>query len=100
MQYGINNVPDEYLEKYAQEVLQKQDQARAIFDRVIDTKLTAALKEKSWLEEKEKFLRKTSRNSSSNLYKISTFFRGDAPLSYCKARRLLINKDGKTCRLA
>ena len=37
------------------EVLQKQDQARAIFDRVIDTKLTAALKEKVWLEEKENF---------------------------------------------
>ena len=53
MQYGINNVPDEYLEKYAQEVLQKQDQARAIFDRVIDTKLTAALKEKVGLKKKK-----------------------------------------------
>ena len=43
-QYGMSNIPDEYLENYAQELLKKQDSVEAMVDRAIDGKLTAALK--------------------------------------------------------
>jgi len=43
-QYGMNNVPDQYLENYAQEMLKRKEQAQALADRCVDTKLTAALK--------------------------------------------------------
>lgn len=43
-QYGMNNIPDEYLENYAQEMLKHQEQANALVERCIDQKLTAALK--------------------------------------------------------
>lgn len=43
-QYGLNNVPDQYLENFAQEMLKRQDQAQALVERCIDQKLTAALK--------------------------------------------------------
>lgn len=44
-QYGMNNIPDQYLENFAQEMLKRQDQAQALVERCIDQKLTAALKE-------------------------------------------------------
>lgn len=44
MQYGINNIPDEYLENYAQEMLKKRDQVNNLVDHVINRKLTLALK--------------------------------------------------------
>ncbi len=43
-QYGMNNIPDEYLEQYASEMLKKKDQVNALVERSIDTKLTAVLK--------------------------------------------------------
>ena len=43
-QYGMNNIPDEYLENYAQEMLKHQQQAQALVERCIDEKLTEALK--------------------------------------------------------
>ncbi len=43
-QYGMNNIPDEYLENYAQEMLKNQNQASQLFDRCLDQKLSAALK--------------------------------------------------------
>ncbi|MBR1712185.1 MAG: trigger factor [Alloprevotella sp.] len=43
-QYGMNNIPDEYLEQYASEMLKKQEQVNQLAERVIDQKLTAALK--------------------------------------------------------
>lgn len=43
-QYGMNNIPDEYLENYATEMLKKKEQVNALVERCIDTKLTAALK--------------------------------------------------------
>lgn len=43
-QYGMNNIPDEYLENYAQEMLKHQEQANALVERCIDQKLTEALK--------------------------------------------------------
>lgn len=52
-QYGMNNIPDEYLEQYAAEMLKKEDQANGLVERAIDKKLTAALKTKVTLEHKE-----------------------------------------------
>lgn len=43
-QYGMNNVPDEYIENYAQELLKNREQANALLERCIDQKLTNALK--------------------------------------------------------
>ncbi|GAY30189.1 trigger factor [Bacteroidaceae bacterium] len=43
-QYGMNNIPDEYLEQYASEMLKKKEQVNALVERSIDTKLTAVLK--------------------------------------------------------
>ena len=44
-QYGLNNIPDEYLENYAQEMLKKREQVSALVERCIDQKLTAAYKQ-------------------------------------------------------
>lgn len=43
-QYGMNNIPDEYLENYANEMLKNRDQVNALVERSIDQKLTAVLK--------------------------------------------------------
>ena len=51
-QYGMNNIPDEYLEKYAQEMLKHQEQVNALIERCVDQKLTEALKSKVKLNHK------------------------------------------------
>ena len=51
-QYGMSNVPDEYLENYATEMLKKRENVDGIVDRAIDVKLTAALKNVVKLTEK------------------------------------------------
>lgn len=51
-QYGLNNVPDEYLEQYAAEMLKKKEQVQGLVERAIDEKLTAALKNVVTLEQK------------------------------------------------
>jgi len=43
-QYGMNNVPVEYLENYAEEMLKNKQQAQQLIERSIETKLVAALK--------------------------------------------------------
>lgn len=43
-QYGLNNIPDEYLEQYASEMLKKKEQVNALIERCIDVKLTESLK--------------------------------------------------------
>lgn len=43
-QYGMTNIPDEYLDNYATDLLKKQEQVQAFVDRAIDMKLTEALK--------------------------------------------------------
>lgn len=43
-QYGMNNIPEEYVEKYAEEMMKKQDQVNNLVERCIDNKLTAVLK--------------------------------------------------------
>lgn len=51
-QYGMTNIPDEYLENYAQEMLKKQENAQGLVDRAIDVKLTQVLKGVVKLNEK------------------------------------------------
>ena len=43
-QYGMTNVPDEYLENYANDMLKKKEYVDNLVDRSIDRKLTEALK--------------------------------------------------------
>ena len=43
-QYGMNNVPEEYLDNYAAEMLKKADTVEPLVNRAIDRKLTEALK--------------------------------------------------------
>ena len=52
-QYGMSNIPDEYLENYAQEMLKKRENVDGLVDRAVDVKLTAALKSVVKLDEKE-----------------------------------------------
>ena len=51
-QYGMSNVPDEYLDNYAQEMLKKRENVDGLVDRAVDLKLTAALKGVVKLNEK------------------------------------------------
>ena len=51
-QYGMSNVPDEYLDNYAQDMLKKKEYVDGLVDRAIDVKLTAALKQVVKLNEK------------------------------------------------
>ena len=51
-QYGMSNVPDEYLEQYADEMLKKRENVDGLVDRAVDVKLTAALKSAVKLNEK------------------------------------------------
>ena len=52
-QYGMSNVPDEMLEKYADEQLKKRENIDSFVDRAVDVKLTEALKGVVKLNEKK-----------------------------------------------
>ena len=52
-QYGMTNIPDELVEKYAGEMMQKEDMVNNLVDRSIDSKLTVAMKEVVALTHKE-----------------------------------------------
>lgn len=52
-QYGMNNVPDEYLENYGQDMLKKKEYVDNLVDRSIDRKLTEVLKNVVKLNPKE-----------------------------------------------
>ena len=51
-QYGMTNIPDEYLENYAQEMMKKQENVQGLVDRAVDMKLTQTLKGVVKLNEK------------------------------------------------
>ncbi len=51
-QYGMTNLPEEYVENYAKEMLKKQEQTDRLVDRAIDVKLKNALKTVVKLDEK------------------------------------------------
>jgi trigger factor len=52
-QYGMSNIPEEYLDNYAQEMLKKRENVDGLVDRAVDVKLTAALKNVVKLNEKD-----------------------------------------------
>ncbi len=51
-QYGMMNVPEEMLENYAKEMLKKKESVDGLVNRAIEAKLSAALKGKVTLDEK------------------------------------------------
>ncbi len=51
-QYGMTNIPDDVIEKYAGELLEKQEYANEIQNRAFEDKLFAAIKEVVALNEK------------------------------------------------
>ena len=52
-QYGMSNIPDEYLENYANDLLKKRENVESFVDRAVDDKLREALKTAVKLNEKE-----------------------------------------------
>lgn len=51
-QYGMTDIPEEYLEQYATEMLKKREQVNALVERCIDTKLIEAVKSVVTLDHK------------------------------------------------
>ena len=51
-QYGMLNIPDELVENYAKEMLKKKESVEGLVNRVIETKLTNAVKPQVTLEHK------------------------------------------------
>ena len=51
-QYGMLTIPDDILENYAKEMLKKKESIDGLVNRVVETKLAAALKGKVTLENK------------------------------------------------
>lgn len=51
-QYGMLNAPDEILDKYAAEMMTKQESAERVLNRAVEVKLTVALKGLVTLDEK------------------------------------------------
>ena len=52
-QYGMSNVPQEYVENYANELLKKQESLQQFIDRAVDAKLVEALKAVVTLNKKQ-----------------------------------------------
>lgn len=53
MQYGISNVPEDYLENYAREMLSKPEESRRIYDQKAEEKLMAYIKTTAKVDDKE-----------------------------------------------
>lgn len=51
-QYGMMGLPAEMVENYANDMLKNEENARNLFDRAMETKITDVLKEKLTVEEK------------------------------------------------
>ncbi len=52
-QYGIMDIPDEYLDNYAKELLSKKEEARKIADRKLEEKLVNFIKNMVKIDDKE-----------------------------------------------
>lgn len=52
-QYGMMDVPEEYLTNYAQQMMQNQEEQRKIYERMMDNKIVEYLKGAIKIEEKE-----------------------------------------------
>lgn len=53
LQYGMNNVPEEYIEQYAEEMLKKPEQVDGFINAAVDRKLMTVLKDVVKLDRKE-----------------------------------------------
>jgi trigger factor len=53
MQYGISNVPEEYLENYAREMMSKPEESRRFYEQKGEEKLISYIKSTVKLDEKE-----------------------------------------------
>jgi trigger factor len=53
MQYGMYNVPDQYLENYATEMLKNEEEAKRLYNRAEDDKVLELIRSKVSLNEKE-----------------------------------------------
>ena len=51
-QYGMTNIPEDILENYSKQMLEKKENIDGLVDRCVDVKLTAALKKVVKLDEK------------------------------------------------
>lgn len=51
-QYGMNSIPEEYLNQYAEEMLKKPEQVDTFVNVAVDRKLMVALKDVVTLEKK------------------------------------------------
>ncbi len=51
-QYGMANVPEEYIDKYAKDFLDNKEYRQRLLDKAVDDKLFAAVKDNVTLEEK------------------------------------------------
>ncbi len=52
LQYGLTNIPDEHIENYAKEQLEKPEEARRLREQKFDDKIIAFIKEKVKLDKK------------------------------------------------
>ncbi len=52
-QYGISNVPEEYLEHFAKDMLDKPEEARRIYDRRLEEKILDFVRKTAGIEDKE-----------------------------------------------
>ena len=52
-QYGMTNIPEEYIDNYANDMMKKKEYVDSLVDRSIDRKLTATLKNVVKLVQKE-----------------------------------------------
>lgn len=53
MQYGLSNVPEDYLENYAKEMMSKPEESRRIYDQKAEEKLVAFIKTSVRVDDKE-----------------------------------------------
>ena len=53
MQYGLNNLPDEHLENYAKEILKKDSERKKLYEKKLEDKVVAFVKDSVKLDTKE-----------------------------------------------
>ncbi|MEA3316658.1 MAG: trigger factor [Bacteroidota bacterium] len=52
-QYGMANLPEEHLENYAKEILKNKEESRKLYERVLEDKVLAFIRETIKVEDKE-----------------------------------------------
>ena len=53
LQYGMSDLPEEHIENYAKEILKNKDEGRKLYEKTLEDKVLAYLKETVKIEEKE-----------------------------------------------